>query len=259
MIVASRALNLLRLSLYYRRTCFDAGLKAAGFNVVQTLHDPKPGDVLLIWNRYAGFNELAAYFERSRAKVLVTENGHLGKDWKGGEWFSLALGHHAGAGQWADGGPARWDSWGVELKPWQDGPRTHLILGQRGIGEPGIASPDHWAETVQRRIGGRIRKHPGVEKESVSLADDLAGTGNLVTWNSGAALKALMLGVAVWYDFPQWIGAEAARPLSEWGAEPKRDDAARLSMFQRMAWAMWTLNEIRTGEPIERLLASTRL
>lgn len=75
----------------------------------------------------------------------------------------------------------------------------------------------------------------------------------MVTWNSGAALKALKLGVAVWYEFTQWIGAQAARPLSEWGAEPKRDDADRLAMFRRMAWSMFTLDEIRTGEPIARL------
>ena len=73
---------------------------------------------------------------------------------------------------------------------------------------------------------------------SIPLADDLTGTGSVVTWNSGAALKALKLGVAVWYEFPQWIGARAARPLAEWGAEPKRDDADRLAMFRRLAWAI---------------------
>ena len=31
----------------------------------------------------------------------------------------------------------------------------------------------------------------------------------MATWGSGAALKALMLGVPVFYDFPKWIGAPA--------------------------------------------------
>lgn len=247
-----RALNLLRHSIHYRRQAFDEGLERAGFLLVKSLPDPKPGDLMLTWNRYGGFHEQATQFEKRGGTVLVTENGHLGKDWRGKEWFSLALDHHAGAGRWVDAGPARWDSWGVELKPWQDGPRDHLILGQRGIGEPGIASPPHWAEGVQHRIGGRIRAHPGLD-HSIPLADDLIGTGSVVTWNSGAALKALKLGVAVWYEFPQWIGARAARPLAEWGAEPKRDDADRLAMFRRLAWAMFTLDEIRTGEPIARL------
>lgn len=247
-----RALNLLRQSIHYRRVAFDEGLTRIGFRMVSSLPDPEPGDLLLIWNRYAGFNELAGHFERCGAKVLVTENGPMGKDWRGREWFSLALGHHAGAGSWIDAGPERWDSWGIELKPWQTGERLHLILGQRGIGEPGIASPDLWAEVTQKRIGGRIRRHPGLD-HATSLEDELIGTGSVVTWNSGAALKALKLGVAVWYEFPQWIGTQAARPLSEWGAEPKRDDADRLAMFRRMAWSMFTLDEIRTGEPIARL------
>jgi hypothetical protein len=31
---------------------------------------------------------------------------------------------------------------------------------------------------------------------------------------------------------------------------------ARLAMFRRLAWAQWTLDEIKTGEPIRRLVES---
>jgi hypothetical protein len=107
-----RALNLLRQALPYRREAFDAGLRAAGFDLVSTLTTPRPDDVLLIWNRYAGFAEQAVRFEWAGAKVVIAENGWLGKGWRGGEWFALSLGHHAGAGKWKDGGPERWDSLG---------------------------------------------------------------------------------------------------------------------------------------------------
>lgn len=244
-----RALNLLRPSLHYRRDAFDAGLRAAGYEVVDALTKPEPGDVVLAWNRTGGVGETAHHLERRGATVLVTENGYLGKHWRGGEWFALAVGHHAGAGKWPDGGPERWDSWGVELAPWKDGTET-VILGQRGIGEPGIKSPDNWAEGVRSTIGfGRIRPHPG-QGEGIPLEVDLANAREVVTWASGAALQALTLGVPVWYRFPQWIGAKACRPLSEYGAEPPRmDDRDRLAMFRRLAWAMWTLDEIRSGEP----------
>lgn len=237
-----RALCLIREGLHYRRSAYIDGLKAAGYTLADSIPDPKPSDVLVIWNRYGRFDEEAKRFERSGAKVWVTENGWLGKDWNGGEWFALSEGHHAGAGKWKERGD-RWDAWGVRLSPWRHGTET-VILAQRGIGEPGIASPVGWAENTQRRIGGRIRQHPG--KHQGPIEPDLANAEKVVTWNSGAALKALMCGVPVWHDFPKWIGASAASRI---GDPLVRDDEKRLAMFRRLAWAMWTLDEIRTGEP----------
>jgi hypothetical protein len=252
-------LNLLRRSIHYRRDAFDAGLLANGFELVNSLPKPKPGDVAVMWNRYGGYHEQALHFERAGAAVLVVENGPLGKDWRAGEWFSLAVGHVAGPGKFADGGPSRWDSWGVKMAPFRTGGRETVILGQRGIGEPGIKSPERWAEVTRHRHGGRIRLHPaGKESHVVPLLDDLADAREVITWHSGAALLALLAGIPVWCDFPQWIGigADAARPLSEWPGEPQRFDAARLAIFRRLAWATWNLDEIRTGEPIARLLAN---
>jgi len=247
-----RALNLLRASVHYRKACFDQGLQAAGFKLVPALADPRPGDLLVIWNRYGGYHEQALAFERAGAAVLVVENGLLGKSWRCGEWFSLSLGHCAGAGQFKPAGPERWDAWNVPMAAWRTGGRETLILGQRGIGEPGVASPPAWAEGVQRRIGGRIRPHPG-QGDAKPLVQDLENAREVVTWHSAAALQALMLGVPVWFACASWVGAGAARPLAQWPGQPLCDDAARLAMFQRLAWAQWTLDEIKTGEPIARL------
>ena len=251
-----RAVCLLRETPHYRRDAFCNGLAAVGFKVVPHIQQPEPDDVLVLWNRYGGYAEHAGKFERVGARVLVTENGYLGKDWRGGHWYSLAIGHHAGAGKWNEGGPERWDSWGVDLMRWREGGRETLILGQRGIGEDGIASPDGWAEQTQRRIGGRIRPHPGKEPPAVSLQSDLWKAREVVTWHSGAALLALMAGVPVWYGFEGWIGALAGLPVEQFGKTPaKRDDADRLAMFRRLAWAMWTVDEIESGEAISLLLA----
>lgn len=247
-----RALNLLRESLHYRRDAFDAGLQAVGFELVRQCTHPEPGDVLVIWNRYGGYHDIAAHFEHSGGHVVVAENGYLGKEWQGGNWYALALGHHAGAGQWHVGGPERWDRMGVELERWRDGQGDIVILGQRGIGEPGIASPYGWAEAVQRRIGGRIRPHPGQHAPAVPMRKDFSDARAVVTWHSGAALHALLMGVPVFYGFPQWIGAEAGRPLDEFEQGPRYGD--RLAMFRRLAWAQWTLDEIRTGDAFAHLL-----
>lgn len=246
-----RFLNLLRPSLHYRREQFEEGARRAGFDVVEQIGKPEPGDVLLIWNRYAGPDEMARGFEARGATVIVAENGYLGKDWQGEKWFALSVGHHAGAGRWPHLGPDRWDSWGVELQPWRDGPET-VIFGQRGFGEEGVRAPELWAEGAQRRFGGRIRQHPGTG-DATPLEQDLARSGRCVTWNSGAALKALIFGVPVFYEHDAWIGAPACRHVAGWKDEA-RDDAARLAMFRRLAWAMWTAEEVASGMAFSILL-----
>lgn len=238
----------------YRRECFLEGLQAVGLECVPRIEQPGPGDVLVLWNRPPAREAEARRFEAAGARVLVVENGYLGKTRNGQKWFSMAWGHHAGAGAWPDLGPSRWDSWDVEMAPWRTGGAETLILAQRGIGELGVASPRGWAESVQRQIGGRIRQHPGRNDAPVSLAEDLASAAAVVTWHSAAALHALLLGVPVWYGFDQWIGAGAARPLSQFGSEPRKDDAARLSVFRRLAWAMWNAEEVRSGAAFRSLM-----
>lgn len=246
------ALNLIRSALHYRRDAFDSGLRACGFDLVTTLPKPRAGDVLVIWNRYAGFAEIADHFERRGAAVLVAENNPLGNDLHGRS-YSLARRHVAiTGGEIVEGDADRWDSWGINAQPWRTGGREVVVLGQRGIGHPNVRSPDGWAEKVARKVGGRVRVHPGTGP-AVPLADDLRHASAVVTWSSAAALQALLLGVPVWHEHPQFIGAPASRHLGEWGAEPRRDDAARLAVFRRLAWAIRTIDEIRSGEAIAHL------
>lgn len=251
--MSRRALSLLRPQLVYRAERFRAGLQAAGFRLCQAIPDPRPGDVVVAWNRYGQYDAECRRFERAGASVLVTENGYLAGRVPG-KWHALALGHHAGAGVWVDKGPERWDALGVNLAPWRTGGGETVILGQRSIGEAGIASPRGWEQDVQARIGGRIRPHPHRNDAAVPLVDDLCNAGRVVTWASSAALVALMFGIPVFYGMLGWLGAGAALPLSEWGAEPACDDAARLAMFRRLIWAQSTVEEIEGGEAFRRLL-----
>lgn len=251
-----RALNMLRPSLHYRREAFDSGLRANDFELVQRLDKPSPGDVVLIWNRAGAGAEIASHVERHGGTVLVAENGWCGKLWRGHKWFTLTLGQCGGAGIWSDDCPSRWDSWCVPLAPWRKGGGEIVVFEQRGIGAPGLASPPMWAEKAARLVGGRIRKHPGAIAPAVSLEDDLQNAWCCVTWHSAAAMAALMMGVPVFHDSPTWIGAGAARPFCNWGEAPRYDDEARLAMFRRAAWCLWSEEEIRNGEAIGHLLAA---
>lgn len=250
-----RACNLLRRATHYRRECFDAGLRAAGFDLHETVRDPRHDDVLVVWNTYGHAGDELRRFKAAGARVLVAENGLLGKTWRGGEWFSLALWEVAiTGGQVHCGGNERFGAWRVPLAPWRSGGADTVILAQRGIGSPGVRSPDGWAESVRARIGGRIRQHPGLTP-GISLEEDLRHAASVVTWSSSAALQALMLGVPVWYEHPSFLGAAAGRPLKQWGqVEPLRDNGARRDVFEKLAWAMWTLDEIKTGGPIRHAL-----
>jgi len=153
----------------------------------------------------------------------------------------------------------RADGWNVTLKPFRTEGTEVVLLPQRGIGEPGVAMPGNWTKDtlalLAPKVGRkhlRVRMHPG-DKEGVPLDVDLRGARAVVTWASGAAHKALAMGIPVFYSFPHWIGAPGARPLADWDKGPLVDEAARLAGFRRMAWAMWTLEEISSGVAIAAL------
>ncbi len=76
----------------------------------------------------------------------------------------------------------------------------------------------------------------------------------MITWSSSAALHALTLGIPVWHGFSRWIGAPAARSIVEYGGDPLRDTQKRLDMFRRLIWAMWRMDEIRSGQAFRHLL-----
>lgn len=234
---------------HYRRDVFAEGLRRAGYKVHGRAEVCGDGDLIVMWNRYGSNHQIATVSEQRGATVLVAENGYLGNLIGGQITYAMSRSFHNGAGWWPDGGPERWASYGIELQPWKPEGET-VILPQRGIGCPGVAMPLNWPSNHERY--GRMRKHPGNAKGARTLEQDLAKAGSVITWGSGAAMFALVYGVPVFYCFPKWIGAEAATPFSEF---PKRktDDAARLRMFERMAWAQWSLDEIGSGEVIKRL------
>lgn len=243
-----RAFLALREGVHYRREAFAAGLARCGFEVVDGLTmKPRVGDLLCIWNRYGEFHQAALAFEASGLPVLVAENGYLGNDFCGDRWYAISLNQHNGAGAWPNGGPERWDSLGVELKPFRLATAGELvILPQRGIGPPGVAMPRDWLAGVERTLKKagdqyRVRHHPGT-RAACPLEQDLANAGAVITWGSGAALKALCWGINVYSDFPRWIG------------HSNNADASRLAMFRRLAWAQWRLSEIESGAAFRALL-----
>jgi hypothetical protein len=233
----------LRYALPERAAAFREGLERHGYAVEQGLtYTPGDRDILVTWNRIGPGHTAALAFEARGRPVLVAENAAWGNEFVGRRWYSLAYGFHNTSGCFPDGGPERWDRIGAWLTPWRDFGEELVILPQRGIGPPGVAMPRGWEQDAQRRHGGRIRRHPG-RTPGIDLRVDIDAAYGVVTWGSGAAIKALIWGIPVISEMPRWIG------------EQQNNDASRLEMFRRLAWAQWTLDEIASGEPFARLLA----
>lgn len=242
---------------HYKRASWARGLAAAGFEVRERNPRPQPGDVVLSWNRRNPWDQAVRFHERAGATALVAENGYLPRV-RDVKHYALSIGNHNGAGRWRVGGPERWESFGIELAPWRERGDQLVVLPQRGIGPPGIAMPSGWTQRAIAQLRARsarpviLRRHPGSDKTEPYEA--LRGAHAAVTWGSGAAIKALAVGVPVFHEFPRWIGAPASRFGLLELEEPWMGD--RSPMFQRLAWAQWTLAEIESGEAFAWLLGS---
>lgn len=249
--------SLVRDMPYYRADAVRSGLRAIGCKLT---NEHEKASVIVMWNRYGWRDEIATAAERRGAKVIVMENGYLGNDFAGDRWYAASLSHHNGAGQWKHVDDARWDSIGFIFGEWRDGPGEVVLLPQRGIGPRSVAMPHDWPHMTLRMlerkgIKARIRPHPGNSGACAPMERDLANAACVVTWGSGAAIKALAMGIPVFHSFDRWIGAPASMPISAIGGAPLRSDCARLHTFRRMAWAMWRVSEIESGFAFSTLLS----
>ena len=220
-----------------RTDAFKAGLQRLGYRVeFGCTCVPGDRDILVSWSRIRDGALAATAFESAGRPVLITENSSWGNDFQGGQWLTLARSFHNLAGQFPIGGPERWDALGVELNGWRTAGET-VVLAQRSIGPAQTRMPTDWPQQQK----GRVRSHPG-RYAGKPLEDDLAQAGKVITWGSGAAVKALLWGIPVESHLPNWIG------------EQDNTDAGRLAMFRSLAWAQWRLSEIRSGEAFAWLL-----
>jgi hypothetical protein len=265
------ALIMLRKETHYRSNAFVAGLKKHGFAITTDHnHKPKAEDVVVQWNRMAGPNDaLATQWEKAGARVIVSENGYIGKDADGHQYYALALSGHNGSGRWYAGDEDRWSKLGITMKPWRIpqsfGERYLLIAGQRGIGSPTMRSPERWHIEVEKALRNasahykvKVRPHPGNNLPPPnSLESDFAGAFGVIIWSSSTGVKALVEGLPVTYAAPYWICSEAATRYKGPGKMMLNYTAAdRETAFARMAWAQWSLAELTEGTAFDALLNS---
>lgn len=254
-LTSPKAVCRIRDQPHYRREAFVDGLRRAGYELVDNA-SPRPDDLLVVWNRYGGE---ADQWERAGGTVFVAENGYIGCDANGVQYYALAVSGHNGSGRWHVGDAERWRALGIELKPWRTEGEHIVIRGQRGIGSSSMASPADWhrhASRDLRRLSNRsqvIQEHPGKPacdpRVAAQISDSLIGAHAMCIWSSAAGVRALVDGVPVFYAAPHWICESAAVHGVGNVERPKMSDSDRLDAMRRMAWAQWSIAEIATGEP----------
>ena len=235
-------------------------LTSLGYSIALTPEKhPRKGDALVLWNRHPRDEIFARTYMDRGATVVIVENGYFGRDFNGTEWFAMALSQHNGAGTWPDLGVDRWQGLGIELAPWRRSGDDIVLLATRHMGSNITREPAGWLAETKRQLKERtkrvvrVRAHPGPQAAipKASLADDLANAHAVVTWGSSAGLKALAMGVPCFSGFYKWIGASCTYPVSHDLEDTWSGD--RLPMFRRVASAMWSIDEIKSGAAFKAL------
>lgn len=228
------------------------GLAAAGYTLAERPKgEPTDRDVLVLWNRLPTHDPIAREYEKAGARVLVFEHSWIGVEGV----YACCLGHHNGAGLWHIGSESRWPSFGIEVKPWQKDGEHILVVPQRGMGVAPVAMPRGWTSNVLERLAARTTRPIVVRYPQYRIhpfEPELRGAHAVVTWASGAGVKAIINGIPVFYEMQYWIGAYAARNglhSLEFPYYGERD-----TFLHRMSWAMWKDTEIAAGEPFKWLL-----
>lgn len=260
-----KAFCTIRKDPHYRHDAFAAGLRAAGYQVIerapQSSDRPEGarGDVLVIWNRYGVDEVIADRFESTGGAVMVAENGYLGVDRHKRRIYALARDFHNGRGTWPDGGPERFEALGVEVKPWRTGGEHILVAANRSFGTRGNIMDTNWAGDVSRRLRRitkrpvRNRLHPGNHDPAVPLEQDLKDCWAVAIWSSSVGVAALVAGIPVICEANWWICTGAAGRDITQIENPPMNDEARMAALHRMAWAQFSVDEIASGEPFKRL------
>ena len=235
--------------------CIGEGLSKLGYELAQVpKDDPQPGDILVLWNRLPTMNDTANRYELAGCPVIICEHGWIGED-----TYAVALSQHNGLGHWHVGEESRWPGFGIDTKPWRESGDHILVIPQRGMGVPPVAMPRDWSERTVNWLKGitdrpiRVRnpKH-----RRTPLEPEFENCHAVVTWASGAGIKAIVAGIPVFYEMLNWIGWPAARFTP---ATPNIENpylGERNTMLHSLSWAMWKDTEIATGEPFRCVLQS---
>jgi hypothetical protein len=224
----------------------DAGVRAAGLRPVVE----SGWDVLVTWSPWVR-SPRERLAKQSRV-VVVLENGWL-TPIEGERYYQVQLNSwNRGRGaRFVGGGPERWASWGVPLRPWRARLNApYMVLGQTGHPYDNRSATPGWANEILDYYAphGAFLRPKG---SGTPLLEDIERAGAAVTWTSNAASWCLVHGLPV----VAYSEALMTRELAIAPGEPWVP-GDRESVFSALAWAQWNKEELASGEPFRRLLSA---
>lgn len=236
---------------------FAEGLRRHGWQV-EVRAEYERCDLLVLWG--VSRSDVIERARREHAEVCVLERGYLRDRFR---YASVSFGGRLNGrarfyGPFADG--ARFERlFGHLLQPWRRTPAGHVVIMEqvpgdnsvRGVDLPGFYARARQAfEAIGRTV--RQRAHPrssprdgeaAIAAAYRSLEADLDGASCVVTWNSNAAVDAVLAGIpAVAMDRGSMAWAVTGHEL----AMPPMPD--RTAWAHAIAWKQWTREEMASGE-----------
>lgn len=276
------AIVAIRREPWYRREALEEGLKRLGYTIkdpycntgpffrggVDRVEPSSRDDLIITWNRKLGHDEqVCELFEARGGTSIVLENGYLQRVDK--SMYAISVHGHNGSGWYPqDDSVDRFTPLGFPQRPWRTAGQHVLVCDQRGVGSKRMASPMGWGQRLKintelalaergtpvREV--RLRPHPGNFVAKIPLEKDLKDAWACVVWSSACGVRALVEGIPVFVDAPDWICRDVAyRPkaLTKAFETPKFTyDQVRIAL-NRMAHGQWSVEEIRSGEPFARM------
>lgn len=226
-----------------RNQCVDV-------EVLSTKHDAVDCDLAVFWSHR---HKHVIEYQRARGlPYLVMERGYLGnrKRWTSLGWNGLngrAEFPHA-VDRWL----ARFDAV-AQLTPWMDtDSRREVLLIQQVPGDASVEGVDleAWYQQVTDYYTGEgfsvhHRAHPKMTRAAVPLADDLARARLVVTYNSTAAVEAVLAGVpTITLDRGSMAWEVTGHRLTR---QPRKLIHNRNDWASNLAWKQWSFDEIACG------------
>lgn len=202
-------------------------------------------------------------------KVLVMERGYLGDRFSYTSLGWNGLNGHAEFPVYPDDKGERFGRLGLTVKPWKERGENILLLGQvpRDASLKGmnmVPFYEEWAKVAGSAYGLPVvfRPHPdlakkgirqnvrGVDKSVGSLAEAFDKCLFCITYNSNSAVDAVLNGVPVVAMDAGTMAYSMASPNLK-GPLVKPD---RTKWLHQLAYTQWTIEEIRSGLPLKKLL-----
>lgn len=259
----------------------DAFLQGCQRLGIETVENSTEADAAMIWSvlwhgRMKSNESIYRLYRQQNKPVFVLEVGMLkrGLTWKLGV-NGIGLDNSCAA----ESTPNRSKQLGLELKPWTNSGYNIVIACQRSDSEQWTGQPPTvaWLTDIARKIRQYsdkpivIRPHPRqrianisgcvIESpkpipgtyDSFNYDQCLQTTWAVINYNSGPGTQAILNGV------PAFVGATSlAAPVGNLDLaqieNPLRPD--RTQWIQQLAHTEWTILEIESGEPLQRLLKS---